>query len=67
MTVAGATPIRSIPFAIPIARNRSVYAAASSRLNGCWLANGTMPKRRHHSGICKQPNCSLLFEVENYG
>jgi len=32
-----------------------------------FLANGTMPKRRHHSGICEQPECSLLFEVENYG
>jgi hypothetical protein len=26
-----------------------------------------MPKRRHHSGICKQPNRTLLFKVENYG
>ena len=32
-----------------------------------FLANGTVPKRRHHSGICKQPKCSLLLEVENYG
>ena len=32
-----------------------------------FLANGTVPKRRHHSGICEQPKCSLLFEVENYG
>jgi hypothetical protein len=26
-----------------------------------------MPKRRHHSGICEQPERPLLFEVENYG
>ena len=32
-----------------------------------FLANGTMPKRRHHSGICEQPERPLLFEVENYG
>ena len=31
------------------------------------LANGTVPKRRHQTGLSEQPNFPKLLEVKYYG
>lgn len=34
---------------------------------GSGLANGTVPKRRHQTGLSEQPNFPQLLQVENHG
>lgn len=34
---------------------------------GSGLANGTVPKRRHQTGLSEQPNFPELLQIENHG
>ena len=74
MGVAGATPTVCSPASTPMARSCSRYAgpegasaATTFGFLGSGLANGTVPKRRHQTGLSEQPNFSKLLQVENDG
>jgi hypothetical protein len=40
--------------------------ATSFGFFGVWLANGTVPKRRHQTGLSEQTNFPKLLQIENY-
>jgi hypothetical protein len=39
--------------------------ATSFGFFGVWLANGTVPKRRHQTGLSEQTNFPKLSQIEN--